>query len=184
MPSINELLKERSGIRLDIGCGENKQPGWVGMDVQEMPGVDIVHDVNVHPWPLPDESVLMAMCSHLVEHIPPVAFSDGKTIFPFIQFMDEVWRVLKYDGQFAISCPHGSSQGFLQDPTHCNAVNEATWAYFDPLEANGLLYSFYRPKPWKINFLSWAPNANIEVVLVKRRIDQSYGGGNDESADV
>jgi len=176
--NIERLLEKRSGIRLDIGCGAHKQgPDWVGLDIQKLPGVDIVHDINVHPWPLPDESVLMAIASHLVEHIPPVQVTKRGTRFPFIEFMDEVWRVMKFDGEFAIACPHGSSQGYLQDPTHCNPINETTWAYFDPLEPNsrGLLYPFYKPKPWKIKVLAWAPNANVEVVLIKRREDSSYG---------
>lgn len=162
-------LAQHSGIRLDIGCGAGKQPGFIGIDVQDLPGVDIVHDVNIHPWPLPDACALVAMCSHLVEHIPPVSFrADGSTWFPFVEFMDEVWRILKVDGQFAISCPHGWSAGFLQDPTHVNALNENTWAYFDPELYDGLLYKFYRPKPWHVENLYWDQAANIEVVLRKK----------------
>lgn len=178
--NIEELLRSKAGIRLDIGCGATKQgPDWVGMDLREIPGVvDIVHDVNRHPWPLPDESVLVAVCSHLVEHIPPVMLINEGTRFPFIEFMDECWRVLKYDGELAIACPHGSSQGYIQDPTHCNPINEATWAYFDPLESktNGGLYRIYHPKPWRIKHLNWDPAYNLEVVVVKRREDKSYYG--------
>jgi hypothetical protein len=169
MKNPGELLAEHSGIRLDIGCGNAKQEGgFIGMDTRPLAGVDIVHDVEVFPWPLPDECVLTAVASHMVEHVKP---------WLFIPFMDEVWRVMKFDGEFAIACPHGSSQGYLQDPTHCNQVNEVTWAYFDPLEPNtgGQLYRIYKPKPWRIKFLSWSPAANMEVVLVKRREDKSYG---------
>lgn len=165
--SVDELLQQKSGIRLDIGCGENKQAGFVGIDKRALDGVDIVHDVEVIPWPLPNECVIVAMCSHLVEHIKPWLFVD---------FINELWRVMKPGGEIAISCPHGSSQGFLQDPTHCAAFNEVTWAYFDPLEPNtgGQLWRIYKPLPWKIKYLSWSPAANIEVVLIKRRGDASY----------
>lgn len=173
---LQALLVAKSGIRLDIGCGANKQgPDWVGLDVRKLPGVDVVWDINKHPWPLPDGSVNLAMASHVLEHIPPVAFINGETHFLFIEFMDEVWRILKPDCQFAIAVPHGNSQGYLQDPTHCNAMNEARWAYFDPLHPSGL-YGIYKPKPWKIanGFPSWDPTANMEVVLIKRREDISY----------
>ncbi len=162
-----------SGIRLDIGCGAHKQPSFVGMDIRPLPGVDIVHDINVHPWPIDDETVLVAMASHLVEHIPPMAIIDGRTHMMFIEFMDEVWRVLKVGGEFAMALPHGNSQGYLQDPTHCNACNEHTWMYFDP-ENGGILYPIYNPKPWNIKFLSYNPAANMEVVLVKRADDPAY----------
>lgn len=164
---ITQLLQERSGIRLDIGCGAHPQPGFVGMDIRSLPGVDIVHDIEVYPWPLPDECVLTAVASHLVEHIAPARFG-------FIRFMDEVWRVLTVGGEFAIATPHGYSPGYLQDPTHCNPCNEATWAYFDPFEPNtqGALWGIYRPMPWRIKYLSWDPSANIEVILVKRDLEE------------
>jgi hypothetical protein len=43
------LLKEKSGIRLDIGCGANKQENFVGIDYRDLPGVDIVHNVLKFP---------------------------------------------------------------------------------------------------------------------------------------
>ena len=90
--------------------------------------------------------------------------------------MDEVWRVLLPDGQFAISLPYGTSPGMLQDPTHTNFCNENTWLYFDPLEskAGGALYPFYMPKPWKLEHLFWDPVGNMEVLMRKRREDVSY----------
>lgn len=167
---IAQIVKERGGIRLDIACGAHKQDAtWLGLDIQPLPGVDVVWDINVHPWPIPDDVAWMALASHIIEHIPTVVIDGGKTRFPFIEFMDEVWRIMKVGGQFAIAAPHGSSQGFLQDPTHCHALNETTFAYFDPDATDGsLLYNFYKPKPWQIKNLTWSPAANIEVVLVKR----------------
>jgi hypothetical protein len=136
--------------------------GFVGMDILPLEGVDIVHNWNDMPWPLPDESVVLAIASHVVEHVNP---ADGH----FLRWMDEVWRIMVPGGEFAIACPHGSSQGMLQDPTHCNFLNEATWAYFCPEVAEGSLYRFYRPKPWRIKpyALTWDPTANMEVVLIK-----------------
>lgn len=167
---IAQLISDKGGIKLDIACGANKQdPSWIGLDIQPLPGVDIVWDLNTHPWPLPDECVLMAVAIHIIEHIPTVVIDSGRTRLPFVEFMNDVWRVMKVGGQFAIAAPHGSSQGFLQDPTHCHALNETTFAYFDPEATDGgLLYNFYRPKPWKIKSLSWSPAANIEAVLIKR----------------
>lgn len=170
-------MPKRTGILLDIACGANKQgPEWTGMDIQPRAGVDIVHDLNKRPWPLDDCSVLKATASHIIEHIPAVAIYGGETHFPFIEFMNEVWRVMVPDGQFAIAYPHGSSQGFLQDPTHVHAMNETVWAYFDPLEPTigKQFFAFYQPKPWKIEYISWNPAANVEVILRKRREDKSY----------
>lgn len=174
MTEINKLLAEKAGIFLDVACGSHKQSDlWVGMDIQALPGVDIVHDLNVHPWPLPDECAKLVLASHIVEHIPPCVIDGGKTRFPFIEFMDDAWRILKPGGEIAIAAPHGSSQGFLQDPTHCNPLNENTWIYFDPLHESGF-YRFYQPRPWKIKHISWNPAGNVEAVLIKRIDDRSY----------
>lgn len=182
MSKIETLLNSRAGIKLDIACGANKQGAdWVGIDVQGLPGVDIVHDLNVYPYPLPDDCVIAALASHFIEHIPPVMITEKGTRFPFIEFMDEIWRIMRPDGQFAIIAPHGRSEGFLQDPTHVNPINQTTFAYFDPLAGDGYLYRFYRPKPWKIKSdnlnqpeLYWDIGGNIEVILQKRREDKSY----------
>lgn len=165
---IKKLLKEKSGIRLDIGCGENKNPGFLGIDILPLKGVDIVHDLEEFPWPLPDECVITATASHVLEHINP-----HKGVF--INFMNEVWRVLKKDGQFAFVVPHASSHGYQQDPTHVNMINETTMHYFDPDPENNTigpqLYNFYKPKPWKVVKQYFNPNGNLEVLLTKRLED-------------
>lgn len=166
-PNVNghmaELIAAKQGIRLDIGCGSHKQSGFVGMDHQALPGVDIVHNWNDMPWPLPDECCLTILASHVVEHVNP---ADGR----FLSWMDECWRIMKPEGRLAIIVPYAGSHGFWQDPTHCNGCNETTWAYFDPEHTEGLFYHFYRPKPWTIKTLNWDIATNMEVVLEKRMV--------------
>lgn len=168
---IERLLKDKQGIRLDIGCGENKNPGFVGIDILPLKGVDIVWDLETFPWPLPDECVLTATASHVLEHINPAKGT-------FLKFMDEIWRIMKPGGQFAFVVPHASSHGYQQDPTHINMINETTMHYFDPdPEGRNIgqqLYGFYRPKPWKIERQYYHPEANLEVLLTKRLMDKSY----------
>lgn len=172
--SIDSILKEKGGIRLDIGGGNNPNPGFVNIDILPLPKVDIVWDLEEFPWPLPDECVITATASHVLEHINP-----HKGVF--IRFMDELWRVMKPDAQFLFVVPHATSPGFAQDPTHCNMINETTMHYFDPdpegANIGQQLYQFYRPKPWKIIKQYWNPQGNLEVALRKRAWDKSYAEG-------
>lgn len=166
--SIADLLEQNNqGIRLDIGCGNAKQKGFVGIDIRPLPGVDIVQDLEEFPWPLPDESVSFAMSSHVIEHINP-----AKGIF--LQFMNEVWRIMKPDCQFASVMPYAGSPGYWQDPTHINGCTPATFAYFDPLTTGSSLYYIYEPAPWKVVTCTYDVVGNLEIVLEKRRDDISY----------
>lgn len=158
--------KKEEILKLDIGCGEGKEPGWVGMDLRPVPGVDVVHDFEVIPWPFEDETFTLLSAAHVVEHIDPHKFG-------FLRWMDEAWRVLKYDGQFRISTPYGGSTHYLADPTHVNPCVPHTFHYFDPFQVTKL-YSQYKPKPWRIQQLYWSPDGNIEVLMSKLREDPSY----------
>lgn len=160
---IKKLLKEKSGIRLDIGGGGNPQKGFVNIDYRPLKQVDIVHNLEEFPWPLPDECVTVAICSHVVEHINP----HGGV---FIDFMNEAWRVLQKNAQLAIATPYAGSPGYWQDPTHCNPCNEITFSYFDPEDnlTDGQLYKIYKPKPWAIESRVWHRNGNLEIVMRKR----------------
>lgn len=155
--------KKRAGILLDIGCGENKKgPTWVGMDKRPMKGVDIVHDLEVFPWPIKDESVLTTAASHILEHIKPWFTLD---------VFNEVWRITVPGGQFAISLPYGVGPKFVQDPTHCNPFNEITFLYFDPEpygEKGHAAWRQYKPRPWRIKDIYWQDNGFLEVLLEKR----------------
>lgn len=161
------------GFSLDLGCGEGKQKGYIGMDRRVVPGVDIVWDIesvapvpawarNVvgaasSPWPIPDNSVDKLLCSHVLEHITP-------SVLPAV--MDEMWRVMRWDGQVLIAVPHGDSYGFRQDPTHIGMFNESTFSYFDPAQG---LWGIYKLKPWLIRRMHSSPYHNMEVVLEPRK---------------
>ena len=152
--------RRKRGILLDIGAGEVRRKGFVTLDKRKLEGIDIVHDLEKFPYPIEDEECLTIVASHVIEHIKP---------WLMIDFMDELWRIMKIDGQLAASMPYGYSDGFLQDPTHCNMVNYATWQYFDPRFP---LYKVYKPRPWKIEqgFPQWQEAGMMEVLLIKQGV--------------
>lgn len=160
-------MKEfKQKIMLDVGCGFNKQKGYIGMDKRDIKGVDIVHDIEIFPWPLDDESCAVVLMSHLIEHIKP---------WLRISVVDECWRILELDGLLLIATPHAMSFGMSQDPTHiAPGWNEATPYYFDPEHKSGL-YTIYRPKPWRIDRIAYNPRSDIELAMRKRDNIKIYG---------
>lgn len=125
-------------IKLDIACGQRKQEGFVGIDWAEIPSVDIVHDLTQYPWPIEDESVGQAFCSHYIEHIPLADLPTGQD--HLLAFFDELYRILTPGGQALVIAPYYSSMRAWQDPTHRRAISEATFLYAnkDWRIANGL----------------------------------------------
>lgn len=116
-------------IKLDIGVGTIKLPGWIGIDISPLPGVDIVHDLLDFPWPIADESVLEARCLHVLEHIPTTCMCCRKQKDPLFSVFDEIYRVLVPGGMIMIETPHASSLRAWQDPTHRRAISEETYKY-------------------------------------------------------
>ena len=154
-------------IMLDAGCGSNCQPGFIGMDKRKLEGVQIVHDLEEFPWPLPFESCAVVVLSHVVEHIKP---------WFQIDLLNEIWRILEPKGQLLISTPYGGSFRYNQDPTHCSPWNQATPYYFVPAHhtaSNTTLYEVYEPKPWSIkgDKVYFDPYGDLEVCLVKEEED-------------
>jgi SAM-dependent methyltransferase len=158
-----KVVEKKSGIILDLGCGANKHPMAVGMDKRKLEGVDIVHDLEKFPYPLKDESALTIICSQFVEHLKP---------WLTIDFFNECWRVLKTGGKMIVSTPYANSSYYWQDPTHCNGFTEKTFQYFDPESPFDNLYPIYSPKPWKIDFCTYQLNGLLEVVMVKRGLNE------------
>ena len=52
---MSSTMSEKSAI-LDFGCGNRKRPGSIGIDVNPRTDADVVHDLNVFPYPFADSS--------------------------------------------------------------------------------------------------------------------------------
>jgi len=140
---------------LDIGCRNRKQENFIGIDWISRPGVDIAHNLEKFPYPIKSDSCITIKCAHVIEHIKPWLVVD---------FMNEMWRMLIVNGQLAISAPYAGSKGYLQDPTHCTQITEQTWMYFDQVMP---LYNHYKPKPWRVEHISFRVDGNVETIMKK-----------------
>jgi SAM-dependent methyltransferase len=155
-----KLFEKTKSIRLDIGCGIFKQKGCLGMDIVKHPNVDIVHDVQKFPWPVPDDICTFVLMSHIFEHIEP------KYRF---QVMDECWRICRHDGQLYIACPYAGSPLEAAHPAHYMCPNESAFEFFDPEYQLWHSCSYKKPLPWKIVHRNSSVGGTIEVVLEPRK---------------
>lgn len=126
---------------LDIGCGSrpknpyNKQFLY-GIDIRNIPSTDAITfkqaNLTLDSIPFEDNYFGTVSAFDFIEHIPRVFPSkDGKdTVFPFINLMSEVWRVLEHGGRFYALTPAYPNIGAFIDPTHVNFITDKTHTYF------------------------------------------------------
>jgi SAM-dependent methyltransferase len=105
-------------VKVDLGCGPVKRPGFIGIDRFPLPGVDITADVN-KGIPLPQDSVDYLVASHSLEH-----FDDLPNV------IHEIHRVCKDRALVTIVAPYSATGLNLANPYHVQVFNEHTARFF------------------------------------------------------
>ena len=111
-----------AGRRLHLGCGRNILPGWVNLDIQPGPGVDVVADLDQCdeiPLPFGSDSFEAFLGSHLFEHL--------RNPLPLMQ---ELHRIGKPGAKAVFHVPYGSSDDAFEDPTHVRQCFLGMFGYF------------------------------------------------------
>ena len=110
-------------MKLNLGCGFNKIEGYTNVDNFEGCEPDVVHDLNVTPWPFEADSVDEIIMIHCLEHL-------GETTATYLGIIKEMYRVCKADALIKIIVPHWMHENFAHDPTHCRVVTPVGLAMF------------------------------------------------------
>ena len=103
------------GISLELGCGRTKMDGFLGIDRFDLPGVDIVADLNKE-IPLRDNSVSRVYACHSLEHLDDLSF-----------IMSEIYRVCEHGAIVTIFAPYYLQSTNLSNPFHKHVFLETTF---------------------------------------------------------
>lgn len=121
---------------LEIGAGLTRHSaGSVTLDRAAATNPDIVHDVDVVPWPIADSSFDLIRCYDVVEHVANL-----------VAVMEEVHRVGAAGARVEITTPHYSSRNSWTDPTHRHHLGHGSFDYF----VEGHALDFYSPARFTI----------------------------------
>lgn len=124
-------------LRLDLGCGDHKREGFLGVDITKTASTDVIYDLLKFPWPWKSASVEEIHISHFFEHVPGTVWfrkaGGGYEVdYPRFAFMDECYRIMVDGAKMTIICPYWSSVRSIQDPTHClPGIAENSFLYFN-----------------------------------------------------
>ena len=149
-------------MKLNLGCGENKLPGYCNVDKYGEP--DLRFDLETTPWPWPDGSVDEIVMSHSLEHM-------GQQAEVFIAIIKEMYRVARNGARLIVRVPHPRHDNFLNDPTHVRAITPELFA----------LFSRKKNLEWKKQGCANSPLAlchdvDFDVVSVKYALEEPYLG--------
>lgn len=145
-----------------IGCGQSRDkrisfdgvpPDWTNLttlDIRAETGADVVHNLEVLPYPFEDNAFDEIHAYEVLEHCGDQG--DAETFFA--QF-SEFWRILKPDGHFCATVPMWDSPWAWGDPSHRRVITAGTISYLDQdhyAEQYGKTSSSDFRSIWKGNF--------------------------------
>jgi predicted SAM-dependent methyltransferase len=144
---LQNLLDSGNPIELELGAA-GKKNGRISIDHLNLPGVDIVANLEEGLPFFPDNSVDAIYSKSFLEHIDNLGF-----------LMQEIWRVLKPDGKKHLFVPHFSNPYYYSDYTHQRFFGLYTFEYFSNAK-----YGFTRQVPQFYNDHKFAIE-NIKLVF-------------------
>jgi len=106
---------------LDLGCGNKKRKGTIGVDFNPRVKGDIKHNLNEFPYPFDDDTVDKVYIDNCIEHL------DNP-----LRVMEEIHRMLKKGGEVEVIVPYFRSPYAFHDPTHKTFYTTESFSYYDP----------------------------------------------------
>lgn len=118
---------------LDVGCGQKKAPGAIGIDLSRRAHTDVICDLNRPPYPLRSDTFDRILLNNVIEHLDDV-----------VAVMGELHRIAKPGGEVFVKTPHFSSLYSWQDPTHKHHLAYDSFDYFAEDTKHSNFYSGVR----------------------------------------
>lgn len=106
-------------MKLNLGCGNKRKNGFLGVDAFPCAAVDVLADLT-HPLPFADASIEEIWLDNVIEHIPDIP-----------ALMREIHRIGRPGAKLTIITPHFASLASWRDPTHVHHLSYFSMEHFE-----------------------------------------------------
>ena len=149
-------------MKLNLGCGSNILANYTNLDKFDYYKPNVVHDLEITPYPFEDNSVDEILMSHILEHI-------GQDPNIFNNIIKELYRICKNKSIIDIRVPHPRHDDFLSDPTHVRPITIGALKLYDK-ELN---------KKWEKEGHANTPlglihSVNFKILKVDLKLEEKY----------
>ena len=115
---------------LNLGSGLKKNNNGIRLDINPKVNPDVIHDLNKFPYPFDDDYFDLITMDNVLGELDHM-----------LKVMDEIYRILKADGEVVISAPYFRSPYAFIHPNIKTFFTVKTFEYFDP---NSELFKKYK----------------------------------------
>lgn len=112
-------------MKINLGCGNKKKEGFVGVDSAPCEAADVLADLS-GALPFASDSVGEVWLDNVIEHIQDIP-----------SLMKEIHRICRNEAKITIITPHFASADSWRDPTH---VHHLSYFSMDHFERRGVAH--------------------------------------------
>jgi len=127
---LRNHCRGKTGMLLNVGCGDLIRPGWTNIDFEPRPGAFYFNALN--PLPINDQTIARINAEHFLEHLE---YDDA------VRFLNECYRVLTIGGTMRIVVPDAERymRAYVGDETEFFDRLKNLGGSADPLPTKGAI---------------------------------------------
>jgi len=155
---VYKIADEYGKKKLDLGCGLVGEHGWIRLDKYEYKPatVDVLWDLEITPLPFEKGFFDSIRAFDILEHIHNL-----------LPLMNDLWRILKWEGYLDIQVPRFPHPNSVIDPTHVRYFIPDTFMYF----TRGYGQRFQMAcRPWEVKKI----DSTEDRIFVLMQPDKSF----------